>query len=71
MLIKKEIIKKRILVIGSNGMLGQSLTTQFMFRKDVELMCASVEDKSFYDNIQYMKVDISSSKKIKKLTPAS
>jgi dTDP-4-dehydrorhamnose reductase len=60
-------IKKRILIIGSNGMLGQSLTTHFMFRKDVELMCASFEEKSFYDDVIYMKVDISSSKEVKNL----
>jgi len=58
-------IKKRILIIGSNGMLGQSLTTHFMFQKDVELMCASFEDESFYDNVSYTKVDISSSKDVK------
>lgn len=60
-------IKKRILIIGSNGMLGQSLTTHFKFRKDVELMCASFEEVSFYDDVHYMKVDISSSKEVKKL----
>ena len=60
-------IKQRILIIGSNGMLGQSLTTHFMFKKDVELFCASFEDKSFYDEISYAKVDISSSKEVKSL----
>ena len=48
-------------------MLGQSLTTHFMFQKDVELMCASYEDESLYDNVSYAKVDISSSKEVKKL----
>jgi len=60
-------IKKRILIIGSNGMLGQSLTTHFMFRKDVELMCASVEEESFYVDVSYAKVDISSTKEVKNL----
>ncbi|MDA3859781.1 MAG: dTDP-4-dehydrorhamnose reductase [Melioribacteraceae bacterium] len=60
-------IKKRILIIGSNGMLGQSLTTHFMFKKDVELTCASFEDESFYDNVAYAKIDISSSKEVKNL----
>ncbi len=48
-------------------MLGQSLTTHFMFQKDVELMCASFEEESLYDNVSYAKVDISSSKEVKKL----
>ena len=60
-------IKKRILIIGSNGMLGQSLTTHFMFKKDVELMCASFEDESYFENLSYAKIDISSSKAVKKL----
>jgi dTDP-4-dehydrorhamnose reductase len=67
MISKENTIKNRILIIGSNGMLGQSLTTHFMFRKDVELMCASFEDKSFYDEIPYAKIDISSSKEVKKV----
>jgi dTDP-4-dehydrorhamnose reductase len=67
MSLSKNTIKQRILIIGSNGMLGQSLTTHFMFRKDVELFCASFEDKSFYDEISYAKVDISSSKEVKNL----
>ncbi len=67
MTLQKNIIKKRILIIGSNGMLGQSLTTHFMFRKGVELMCASFEEKSFYEDVLYSKVDISSSKEVKKL----
>lgn len=60
-------IKRRILIIGSNGMLGQSLTTHFMFKKDVELMCASFEDESLYEQVTYSKIDISSSKDVKKL----
>jgi len=60
-------IKKRIIIIGSNGMLGQSLTTHFMFKQDVELMCASFEDESYFENLSYRKIDISSSKDVKSL----
>ncbi len=60
-------IKKRILIIGSNGMLGQSLTSHYMFNKDVELMCASFENESFYDHLTYKKIDISSSKEVRNL----
>ena len=62
-----ELIKKRILIIGSNGMLGQSLTTHFMFNKQVELMCASFENESFYESVEYKKIDMTSAKDVKEL----
>jgi len=58
---------KRILIVGSNGMLGQSLTTHFMFNNDVDLMCASFENESFYENVKYSKIDISSQSEVKLL----
>lgn len=67
MILQNEKIKKRILIVGSNGMLGQSLTTHFMFKKEVELMCASFEDESYYENVAYSKVDISKQSEAKKL----
>ena len=62
-----SIIKERILILGSNGMLGQSLTSYYMFKKDVELLCASFEDQSFFQNVSYLKVDISAPKEVKNL----
>jgi len=38
-----------------------------MFRKDVELMCASIESESFYDDVEYARVDVSLSKDVKNL----
>ena len=59
--------KKRILIVGSNGMLGQSLTTHFMFNNEVDLKCASFENESFYNNVKYSKIDISSKVEVKNL----
>ena len=58
-------IKKRILVVGSNGMLGQRLTEYFINKKNVELLCASLEEKSFLPDVQYIKLDITNKQEIK------
>lgn len=67
MISQKELIKKRILIVGSNGMLGQRLTQHFMYKKDVELKCASLEEKSFFEEVEYSQIDISNVKQVKKL----
>jgi len=67
MTLQESLIKKRILIIGSNGMLGQKLTSYFMFKRDVELLCTSFEDESFFSDVSYLKIDISSAKEIKNL----
>ena len=64
---EETLIKKRIMIIGSNGMLGQRLTSYFMFKRDVELFCASFEDKSFFSEVNYSKMDISSPREVKSL----
>ena len=64
---QENLIKKRIMVIGSNGMLGQRLTSYFMFKRDVELLCASFEDESFFSKVNYLKIDISSSREVKSI----
>ena len=67
MISQKELIKKRILIVGSNGMLGQRLAQHFMYKKDVELKCASFEEKSFFEEVDYSQIDISNVKQVKKL----
>ncbi|NOX67047.1 MAG: dTDP-4-dehydrorhamnose reductase [Chlorobi bacterium] len=67
MISENNLIKKRIMVLGSNGMLGQGLTQYFMFKRDVELFCASFEDNSFFPEVEYSKVDISSPREVKRL----
>ncbi len=60
-------IKKRILLIGSNGMLGQSVVEILKLRNDVELLLASAEDVSYFPEINYSKFDISNKKDVKNL----
>ncbi|MCW8848584.1 MAG: dTDP-4-dehydrorhamnose reductase [Melioribacteraceae bacterium] len=60
-------IKKRILVIGSNGMLGQSVVSLLKNSSKYELLLASLEDSSVEENIAYTKVDIGNKKDVKKM----
>ncbi len=66
-MISTDIIKKRILIIGSNGMLGQRLAEFFSTRQDVELMCSSNEESSLIPNTQYTQVDITKKNSVKEL----
>lgn len=66
-MISTDIIKKRILIIGSNGMLGQRLAEFFSARQDVELMCSSNEESSLIPNAQYTQVDITKKNGVKEL----
>jgi dTDP-4-dehydrorhamnose reductase len=61
-----ELIKSRILVFGSNGMLGQRLT-QFFASQNVEFLASSFEDYSYNKNVEYKQCDITDRNKIKKL----
>ena len=60
-------IKKRILIVGSNGMLGQSVVSLFKYNNKYELLLASVEDNSVEKELPYSKVDIGKKKEVKKL----
>jgi len=67
MISSKDILKKRILIIGSNGRLGQSLVKKIMRRKKTELMCSSVEKEPLIKGVEYRKVDITQKHQVKKL----
>ena len=66
-MISSDMIKTRVLVIGSNGMLGQRLAQFFSADKQVELLCASMEELSFIPEIQYKRVDITQKQEVKDL----
>lgn len=66
-MINGNIIKTRILVIGSNGMLGQRLTKVFSKLPDVELLTASAEGKSFYEGVEYKTLDITNKHSVKEI----
>ncbi len=60
-------IKTRILIIGSNGMLGQRLAEFYANSGKIELLCASAEEKSFIPNVDYKCLDITQKNKVREL----
>lgn len=66
-MLTSDLIKNRILIIGSNGMLGQRLAYYFMNMSNVELLCSSAEDESFIQNVAYQKIDITGKQSVKEL----
>ncbi len=60
-------IKKRILIVGSNGMLGQRIVEYYSKRKDVELLLASVEKESYFPDNEYKQLDITDKKQVKQI----
>lgn len=59
-------MSKRILIIGSNGMLGQTLV-KFALNKKYTVLAASFEDDSYIENLMYIKLDISNESMVKDL----
>jgi dTDP-4-dehydrorhamnose reductase len=65
--INGDIIKTRILIVGSNGMLGQRLTESFTSSGNFELLSVSIEDESAIPGIDYKKLDIIQKHKVKEV----
>lgn len=63
---------KRILVVGSNGLLGQKITTLFSKSKHYDILNASVEEKSFLDekDYPYQQLDITKRSSVLKFIDA-
>ena len=51
-----ELIKKRILVVGANGMLGQRVLEFYSTLRDFELLATSVEDKLVLENLSLIHI---------------
>ncbi len=62
-----DFIRRRILVFGSNGMLGQKTTDFYSTLKDVEVLGTSVEKDSFVPNLNYIQSDISNRNEVKNI----
>jgi len=62
-----EIIKKRILITGANGLLGQRLISFYKSIKDVELLGCSIEKAPYYNDAPYLQFDITSRDNVKKV----
>lgn len=59
--------KKRILIVGSNGMLGQRLTEYFVSQENFIVSCASAEEESFIHDVEYTQIDIANRKNVQSL----
>lgn len=66
-MISTDLVKRRIIVVGGNGMLGQRLIEYYSKLNDVELLATSVEEKSVFTDINYLQADISNRNEIKKV----
>jgi dTDP-4-dehydrorhamnose reductase len=62
-----DIIKKRVLIVGSNGMLGQSLCNFYSKQDKIRLLGCSIEDKSFLDGFDYLQCDVTKRSEVKKV----
>ncbi len=62
-----DIIKKRILVFGANGMLGQRTVKFYSNKDDIELLGSSVEDTPVYNNAEYVYCDLTKRDMVKNL----
>lgn len=68
MILAKDFIKRRVLIVGSNGMLGQRLTGHFLLHKNsYEVFACSAEEESYIEEVDYRQVDISQKNDVKKM----
>jgi dTDP-4-dehydrorhamnose reductase len=65
MMFSHDIIKKRILVVGANGMLGQSACNFFSKQNKVQLLASSIEEKSLVNDVEYVSCDFTIREEIK------
>jgi dTDP-4-dehydrorhamnose reductase len=66
-MLSQDIIKKRILLVGCNGMLGQRTAEFYLNNTDVQLLGCSIEKTAVSKNIDYIECDITRREKIKKI----
>lgn len=66
-MLPNELVKRRILLTGSNGMLGQQLAEFYSNKNNYELLCISLEAKSALEGIDYLSCDLSDKEGIKKI----
>ncbi len=67
MIFSHDIIKKRILVVGANGMLGQRAIKFFAGQENVQLLGCSIEPEAVFNNIDYVCCDLAKRESIKKI----
>lgn len=62
-----DLIKRRIVIVGANGTLGQRLFEFYSSLNDVELLPASIEEEFVFDSQSYIQLDISNRNEVKKI----
>lgn len=67
MTLKSGMIKKRILLFGSNGLVGSRLAEYFLDKKKIELLCASSNKSSIVPDVAYTPIDISDKRQVKEI----
>ena len=66
-MISNNLIKKRILIVGSNGMLGQRTISFFSKHTNFEILGCSVEEKPVTNNYEYCICDLTKRENVKKI----
>jgi len=64
-MLSRDLIKKRILIVGSNGMLGQRLINFFVSQNCSELLACSVENEPVIKKTDYAQCDITKRDQVK------
>lgn len=62
-----SLVKNRVLITGSNGMLGQRTVEFYLSKENVDLLATSVEEKSVIDSVDYVSSDVKDRDEIKKV----
>jgi dTDP-4-dehydrorhamnose reductase len=62
-----DIIKKRILITGANGMLGQRACSFYSKRENIQLLGSDINEKPFVSGIEYIKGDLTNREQIKNI----
>ena len=60
-----DLIKKRILVVGSNGMLGQRIVHYLSGQSNIELLASSAEESPYNGNVTYTRIDLCKKESVK------
>lgn len=66
-MLPNNLIKKRILVVGSNGMLGQRTISFFLKQTNFEIIGCSVEEEPVTNNYEYYCCDLTKRENVKKI----
>ncbi len=66
-MLPQDLIKKRIMVSGANGMLGQRTINFYKVIENVQLLGTSIEEKPVFKDVDYISCDLSNREQIKKI----